>query len=80
MRFFGSRGSRDHPPTQRIVNRGTQVSQQTTLGSQESGDHSRASVVGRARAGSLAEESEACWLPIRPSSSAPGASEPGAAR
>jgi hypothetical protein len=77
MRFFGSCGSRDHPPTQRTLNRGKQVRHSTTLGAQES---ERASVVGRARADSLAEEPSACWLAIRPSSSAPGASEPGGAR
>jgi hypothetical protein len=41
----------------------------TALGSQESDDHSRASLVGRARADSLAEDPSACWLSMRPSSS-----------
>jgi hypothetical protein len=80
MRFFGSCGSRDHPPTHRISARGKQIHHQTTLGSQEPDDQPRASLVGRARAPSLAEESTACWLPMRPSSSAPGASEPGPAQ
>jgi len=41
----------------------------TALGSQESDDHSRASLVGRARADSLAEDPSTCWLSMRPSSS-----------
>jgi len=83
MRLFGSCGTRDHPPTHRTSARGNQIRPQTRRASQESDDDSRASVVGRARADSLAEEPSACWLAIRLSSSAtraPGASEPGAAR
>jgi hypothetical protein len=79
MLLFGSCGSREQPPSHRASGRVKEIHQQTNTASQFSEGHSRASVVGRVRADSLADEPEACWVPMS-SSSAPGAPEAGAAR
>ena len=71
-RFFGARTSLALPPSHR---RGVQQSKASA-----DADTARVNVEGRARGGSLAEDSSACWMPVCPSSSAPAASEPGAAR
>jgi hypothetical protein len=72
MRMFGSCGSREYPPSRRETGGNSQV---RNPASQEFIDQSRVTVVGRARADSLAEDPTACWVPVRPSLSAPGASE-----
>jgi len=115
MREFGSRGSREHPPTRRRSSLLTRVQQKVKPRTHEPHDPSggglegrvcggsaaddtsasclesslaldssqperRASVVGRARADSLADDPAPCWVAKRSSSSAPGASTPEAAR
>jgi len=80
-RLFGACGSRDAPPTHRV----SRQSSDDPSSCRSSGRLSNASscrssgrAVGRARGESLAEDSLACWLPVRPSSSAPGSLNQGA--
>jgi hypothetical protein len=70
-------GAANTPPSRRDSGRSSQVRNPSSRASDDRS--SRASVVGRARADSLAEDPSACWVPVRPSSSAPGGSEPGGA-
>jgi hypothetical protein len=74
-RLFGARGSRDAPPTHRVSRQSYDDSGRL---SSTSSCRSSGRVVGRARGDSLAEDSLACWLPVRPSSSAPGSLNQGA--
>jgi len=84
----GSCGSREHPPpSRRAPGRAKEIREQTNKASQDSDDPSRAHVVGRARADSLAEDPSACWVPMASHSggldsslSALAASDPGTAR
>jgi hypothetical protein len=75
-RLFGSRGSRECPPSHR-ASAGRQ-SQVCASDLRDSDDRASGVVVGRARGNSLVEEPSACWLTLRSSSSAPCASVSGA--
>jgi hypothetical protein len=76
---FGTCGSRDSPPTSRLTREESDnriISGRTSrqLSCAESDDASSCSsssvaVVGRARGNSVVDDSSACWLTVRPSSS-----------
>jgi len=74
MRLSCSSGSREPPPSHRASGRAKEIRPQTNTFSQDADDSLRASVVGRARADSLAEEPSVCWAVMRSSSGHLGSS------
>jgi hypothetical protein len=70
-------GGETFPQSQQLPGRGTSFCSRPDAPAATQASASTSGVLeGRARGGSLAEESSACWLPVRSSSSVPAASEP----